>query len=77
MSRERVLFLARDDESGVVVDLLDGPHSDEEGVAKAAKLFRTIFNDPGPWKMVEIHPLPKGDPPTNEDAAQTCREILQ
>lgn len=58
------------------VELVDGCHGSPEGVAKAAKLIGRIFNDAGPWLMVELHDLPDLDPPINEQAAQTCAHLV-
>ena len=71
----RLLFLAKYDGHGWP-QCEDGPHSTPEGVAKAAKLHRAIFSDNGPWRMVEVLPVPKIDPPINEEAAGICRDLV-
>jgi len=58
-------------------ELLDGPHGEPEGVAKAIKLYERIFGDDGPWVMVEVLSLPDFDPPINEAAADTCRALIE
>lgn len=58
------------------VDLIDGEHSDEEGVAKAAKLHRRIFDEKRPMVMVEIHDLPDLDPEINEESADICAALV-
>lgn len=60
----------------MAVELVDGCHDSPEGVAKAAKLIGHIFNDKGPWVMVELHDMPDLDPPINEQAAQTCAHLV-
>jgi hypothetical protein len=49
------------------VQLVDGCHGDPEGVALAKKLHTRLFEDEGPYIMVEIHALPDLDPEVNED----------
>lgn len=58
------------------IRLVDGCHEAPEGVAKAAKLHGRIFGSTGPWLMVEITPVPDIDVPINEDAAGTCRDLI-
>jgi hypothetical protein len=73
MARE--LYLA--ERKGVMdFTLIDGAHSDEEGVATAAKLHRRIFNRARDFVMIEVHPLPDLDPPINESAAAACADAL-
>lgn len=78
---ERHLWLARAKHTPydymVVKEVMDGPHSTPEGVAEAAKLYRRIFGDEGPFAMVEVHPIPDLDPPIDEDAAGVCRDLIQ
>lgn len=74
---ERELYLARWDGPGRQLEIVDGAHSDEEGVARAVKLHRRIFTDGFTLGvMVEVHPLPNLDPAINEDAADACREMV-
>lgn len=56
----------------------DGPHSDEEGVQTAAKLMDRIFagKETYPWLVVEVKPLPDGDPPIDEEAAEICAGLV-
>lgn len=70
-------FLGRTHGPGLgAVELVDGCHSDAEGVARAAKLIGRIFNDDGPWVMVELHPLPDLDPPINDADAELCANLV-
>jgi hypothetical protein len=77
---ERELYLARREPPGMGLNVIDGAHSDEEGVARAAKLHARIFSNKageGPAVMVEVFPVPDLDPPINEDAADACREMVR
>lgn len=44
------------------VEIVDGCHANTSDVAKAAKIYKDLFSDEGPWAMVEVRPMP-GDPP--------------
>lgn len=61
----------------MAVELVDGCHGSPEGVAQAAKLLSRIFGQEGPWLMVELHPVSDVDVPINEDAAATCRALVE
>lgn len=58
------------------IELVDGCHGDAEGVAQAAKLHGRIFGSEGPWLMVEIRDVPDGDVAINEEAAETCANLM-
>jgi hypothetical protein len=72
---DRELYLA-ERAPGMHVQLIDGAHSEPEGVARAMKLHQTIFGRSGEFVMVEIHPLPESDPEINEEAAEACRAMV-
>jgi hypothetical protein len=73
---ERELYLGAR-QSGMSVDLIDGPHSAEDAVVRAAKLHRHIFDRESDFVMVKIHALPDGSPSTNDDAADACRAAVE
>lgn len=76
----RELYLARRMPPSMGLNVINGAHGDEEGVALAAKLHCRIFSQKateGPAVMVEVFPVPDLDLPINEDAADACREMVR
>lgn len=77
---ERELYLARREPPSMGLNVIDGAHADEEGVARAAKLHCRIFSPKageGPAVMVEVFPVPDLDPSINEGAADACRGMVR
>lgn len=58
------------------VKFKDGPHGEPQGVADAAALYRRIFRNSGPFVMVSVGPVPDLSPQINEEAADTCRALI-
>lgn len=62
---------------GTLPVAVDGGHDSPAGVAKAAKLYKKIFKDNGPWVMLEVHALPDLDPPIDEESAAICAKLIE
>lgn len=41
------------------IELVDGGHADPESVTKAARVFKLVYADEGPWVMAEVHAMPE------------------
>jgi hypothetical protein len=60
-----------------IVELKDGVHSDEQGVADAYELHKRLgFIGEGQYVMITVSPLPTVKPQINEEAANACQEML-
>lgn len=76
MSVHHGFYLARS-VGPMAVELVDGVHGDPAGVATAARLHAKIFNDAGPWIMVDVRDVPDVDVSINEEAAATCARLVE
>jgi len=40
------------------IELVDGGHDGPEAVVKAARIFKRVYQDEGPWVMVQVGEVP-------------------
>lgn len=67
------------EKSGAInlVELQDGAHSSEQGVADAYELHKQLgFLQEGQYVMVRIEPLPALQPDINREAVKSCQKML-
>lgn len=61
------------------VDLIDGPHSDPQGVKDAEAIIKGIGLDRGlnrNYVMVMVAPVPDLKPDINTNAVQSCKTMM-
>jgi len=76
---ERSYFLALQRPDGWPNEIIDGPHSSPEGVAKAMALHDRIFgrDEAASYVMVEAQPVPEITTEINEEAADECARLVR
>lgn len=75
---EKSYYLALQRPDGWPNEIVDGPHSTPEGVAKAQVIYERIMGkDEGQnYMMVSAEPLPELTVEINEEAAAECARLL-